>query len=126
MKRLFVTCLLLLFAFSAWGYGYRLVIDSQGEGRVQLVAESQVNAAGGWQQADFGTGETELLYENDEEYVVLGIALSDPATLVKVEIWYLDADGEPVTELPEKLIFQGKAVVTRLCHPLARIPPGVL
>ena len=126
MKRPFLCVLLLLLAFSTWGWGYKLAIESQGAGQICLVAESKMADIPSREVATYMAGESTLLYDNPEEYTVLIVVQADPAHMMQVEIWYLDTYGKPMDEIPEKLILQGPAAAVRLRHPLARIPEGVL
>jgi hypothetical protein len=76
--------------------------------------------------ATYMAGESILLYDNPEEYTVLIVVQANPDNMMQVEIWYLDTQGEPMDEIPERLILQGTAAAVRLRHPLARLLGGVL
>jgi len=126
MKRPLLCVLLLLLACSAWGWGYKLAIKSQGAGQICLVAESKMADIPSREVATYMAGESTLLYDNLEEYVVVIVVQADPDNMMQVEIWYLDAQGKPIDEIPERLILQGTAAAVRLRHPLARLLGRVL
>ena len=114
MKRFLLYAFLLLFACSAWGLGYQVVVDSEGAGHVELCTEGEDTGVRG----NFDVGIWWVSYQNDAEYVTLIVILDNPANTVQIEVWYCDGNGDRMAGEQEKLALQGNAVAMRLRHPL--------
>jgi len=123
MKRSLLCVLLLLLAFSAWGHGYKITIDAQVPYKLYFADEAGLREDTEPDSRIGGVGVSVWIYHEDAEYMVLLIAIAEPA-LIRIDLAYLDSEDRPLAGKPVRLSIEGTFGGLRVKHP-CWCPAGV-